>query len=323
MANYLYVSTSGDGWRNLAVDEYFLDTLDPDDMMLYFYVNKNAVIIGQGQNPWAECRLAEMDRDGVQLVRRITGGGAVFHDEGNLNFSFIAGEGRYDLERQFGLILNAVRALGIPCEFSGRNDLLADGRKFSGNAFCKRGAIRQHHGTLLISADMTRLQNYLNVDPRKLKPKGVKSVKSRVCNLNEFVPELRRDDMLEALKRAYAAEYGDYTELQTSQLDEAAIAPYYEKQKSDAWRLGVTPRFDLEIENRFPWGGLQMLLTLRHGEVSDISVYSDANDAELPGRVRAALLGAKFGSQPIAEALRAAGGQDMNDIAEYVLTLDL
>ena len=323
MGNYLYVSTSGDGWRNLAVDEYFLDTLGPDDMMLYFYVNKNAVIIGQGQNPCAECRLAEMDRDGVQLVRRITGGGAVFHDEGNLNFSFIAGEGRYDLERQFGLILNAVRALGIPCEFSGRNDLLADGRKFSGNAFCKRGAIRQHHGTLLISADMTRLQNYLNVDPRKLKPKGVKSVKSRVCNLNEFVPELRRDDMLEALKRAYAAEYGDYTELQTSQLDEAAIAPYYEKQKSDAWRLGVTPRFDLEIENRFPWGGLQMLLTLRHGEVSDISVYSDANDAELPGRVRAALLGAKFGSQPIAEALRAAGGQDMNDIAEYVLTLDL
>lgn len=323
MGNYLYVSTSGDGWRNLAVDEYFLDTLGPDDMMLYFYVNKNAVIIGQGQNPWAECRLAEMDRDGVQLVRRITGGGAVFHDEGNLNFSFIAGEGRYDLERQFGLILNAVRALGIPCEFSGRNDLLADGRKFSGNAFCKRGAIRQHHGTLLISADMTRLQNYLNVDPRKLKPKGVKSVKSRVCNLNEFVPELRRDDMLEALKRAYAAEYGDYTELQTSQLDEAAIAPYYEKQKSDAWRLGVTPRFDLEIENRFPWGGLQMLLTLRHGEVSDISVYSDANDAELPGRVRAALLGTKFGSQPIAEALRAAGGQDMNDIAEYVLTLDL
>lgn len=323
MGNYLYVSTSGDGWRNLAVDEYFLDTLGPDDMMLYFYVNKNAVIIGQGQNPWAECRLAEMDRDGVQLVRRITGGGAVFHDEGNLNFSFIAGEGRYDLERQLGLILDAVRALGIPCEFSGRNDLLADGRKFSGNAFCKRGAIRQHHGTLLISADMTRLQNYLNVDPRKLKPKGVKSVKSRVCNLNEFVPELRRDDMLEALKRAYAAEYGDYTELQTSQLDEAAIAPYYEKQKSDAWRLGVTPRFDLEIENRFPWGGLQMLLTLRHGEVSDISVYSDANDAELPGRVRAALLGAKFGSQPIAEALRAVGGQDMNDIAEYVLTLDL
>ncbi len=323
MANYLYVSDSGDGWRNLAVDEYFLDRLGPDDMMLYFYINTNAVIIGRGQNPWAECRLAEMDRDNVQLVRRITGGGAVFHDAGNLNFSFIAGEGRYDLTRQLGLILNAVRALGIPCDFSGRNDLLADGRKFSGNAFCTRNHIRQHHGTLLINADMGRLQNYLNVDPRKLKPKGVKSVKSRVCNLSEFVPGLICDDMLTALKRAFRAEYGDYTELQTAMLDEAAIAPYYEKQRSDAWRLGVTPRFDVEIENRFPWGGLQLLLTLRHGAVSNVQVYSDANDAELPERVKHALMGVGYGSVPIAAALRAADNAEMNDIADYVEGLSL
>ena len=122
MSNKLYVSTTPDGWRNLGVDEYFLDSLGPDDMMLYFYINGNAVIIGRGQNPWAECNLAAMERDDVQLVRRITGGGAVFHDEGNLNFSFIAGERIYDTDRQFGMILNAVRALGIPCDFSGRND---------------------------------------------------------------------------------------------------------------------------------------------------------------------------------------------------------
>ena len=323
MSNYLYISTSGDGWRNLAVDEYFLDHLGPDDMMLYFYVNTNAVIIGRGQNPWAECRLSEMDRDGVQLVRRITGGGAVFHDAGNLNFSFIAGEARYDLKRQLGLILNAVRALGIPCDFSGRNDLLADGRKFSGNAFCSRAGIRQHHGTLLINADMTRLQNYLNVDPRKLKPKGVKSVKSRVCNLSEFVPGLSRDDMLSALKQAFKTEYGDYAELRDVDLDEDAIAPYYEKQKSEAWRLGVTPRFDVEIENRFPWGGLQLLLTLRHGVVSDAQVFSDANDAELPERVKSALMGVKYGAPSLAQALKGADNSEMNDIADYVEGLNL
>ena len=210
MSNKLYVSPSPDGWRNLAVDEYFLDHTDPGDMMLYFYVNANAVIIGRGQNPWAECNLAAMDRDGVQLVRRITGGG----------------------------------------EFSGRNDLLADGRKFSGNAFCARGRARQHHGTLLIDADLSRLQNYLNVDPRKLKSKGAKSVRSRVCNLREFMPELTREAMLAALKDAYRAEYGDYTELAPSDLDEAAIAPYEAKQASDEWRLGNTPRFDVEIEHR-------------------------------------------------------------------------
>ena len=190
MGNWLYVSDSTDGWRNLGADEYFLDHLSPEDMLLHFYVNRSAVIIGRGQNPWAECNLDAMQRDDVQLVRRITGGGAVFHDEGNLNFSFIAGTARYDVQRQLGMILSAVRALGIPCEFSGRNDLLADGRKFSGNAFCSRKGICQHHGTLLIRSDLTRLQNYLNVDPRKLQAKGVKSVRSRVCNLSEFAPGL-------------------------------------------------------------------------------------------------------------------------------------
>lgn len=318
MANYLYVSTSPDGWRNLAVDEYFLDNMGVDDMMLYFYVNANAVIIGCSQNPWAECNLGAMDRDGVQLVRRITGGGAVFHDEGNLNFSFIAGKDRYNLERQMNLILNAVRALGIPCEFTGRNDLLADGRKFSGNAFCSRRHVRQHHGTLLIHADLSRLQNYLNVDPRKLQSKGAKSVRSRVCNLREFAPELTRDRMLDALKIAFGETYGPYVELQTANLDEAAIAPYVEKQRSDAWRLGKTPRFDLEIENRFPWGNVQLLLTLRQSRVDALQVYSDAMDAELSDEIRARLLGVPFGSGPMAAALQASEKEQVRDLAQFI-----
>ncbi len=323
MANRLYVSPSPDGWRNLAVDEYFLDTIGPGDVMLYFYVNANAVIIGRGQNPWSECNLAAMERDGVQLVRRITGGGAVFHDAGNLNFSFIAGEDVYDVHRQLNLILRAVRALGIPCEFSGRNDLLADGRKFSGNAFCARGHARQHHGTLLIDADLSRLQNYLNVDPRKLKSKGAKSVRSRVCNLREFAPGLTRDAMLAALKDAYRAEYGEYTELTEAELDAEAIEPYVEKQASDAWRLGNTPRFDVEIENRFAWGNAQLLLTLRHGRVDALDVYTDANDAELPGEVKARLLGVPYGAAPLADALASSEREEVRELAAYVRGLEL
>ena len=323
MGNKLYVSTTLDGWRNLAVDEYFLDTLGPDDIVLYFYINGNAVIIGRGQNPWAECNLAAMDRDGVQLVRRITGGGAVFHDEGNLNFSFIAGEGIYNVERQLGMILNAVRALGIPCEFSGRNDLLADGRKFSGNAFCTRGHLRQHHGTLLINADLSRLQNYLNVDPRKLRAKGAKSVRSRVCNLSDFVPDLTCEKMLAALKDAYRAEYGDYEELTAERLDWAAIAPYEEKQASAGWRLGQTPRFDLEIENRFPWGNVQMLLTLRHSVVDALDVYTDANDAELAGDIKTLLLNVPFGSKPMSAALMASEKEQIREVAQFLLEQNL
>ena len=321
--NYLYVSPSPDGWRNLAVDEYFLDNMAKDEMMLYFYTNTNAVIIGRGQNPWAECNLTAMERDHVQLVRRITGGGAVFHDAGNLNFSFIAGEDRYDLNRQMNMILRAVRSLGIPCEFSGRNDLLADGRKFSGNAFCTRGAVRQHHGTLLVRADLSRLQNYLNVDPRKLQSKGVKSVRSRVCNLSDFVPELTCDALLAALKDAFRAEYGDYTEIGANWLEESAIAPYYEKQCSEAWRLGTTPRFDAQIENRFQWGNVQLLLTLKGGRVEDARVYSDANDADLPDAVRALLLGADYHPAALHDRLIQSDKEQIRELAQYISGLEL
>ena len=113
MRNFFYLSPSRDGWQNLAMDEWFLDHLGPEDLMLYCYINDNAVIIGKNQNPWRECDLQAMDRDGVQLVRRVTGGGAVFHDAGNLNFSFIAGEGRYDVQRQLRVILRWMKPSGI------------------------------------------------------------------------------------------------------------------------------------------------------------------------------------------------------------------
>lgn len=314
--NYLFVSDTGNALRNLAVDEYFLDHVGPEDMLLYFYINRSAVIIGRGQNPWAECNLAAMERDGVQLVRRITGGGAVFHDEGNLNFSFIAGEAIYDVSRQLGMIMSAVRALGIDCDFTGRNDLVAEGRKFSGNAYCRRKKIHQHHGTLLVNSDLSRLQNYLNVDVRKLQSKGVKSVRSRVCNLSEFAPGLRCEALLASLREAFRAEYGEYTVL--TEPDADALAPYLEKHASDAWRLGETPRFDVEIENRFPWGGVQLLLTLRKGAVAEVRVFSDALDADLPEEIRSRLVGVAYGAETMANALMQSEKEQVREFADWL-----
>ena len=318
MKNYLYISTSGDGWKNLGTDEWFLEHIAPDEMALYFSINDRAVIIGRNQNPWAECALEDMERDGVQLVRRITGGGAVYHDRGNLNFSFIAGTERYDQERQLGLILEAVRSLGIPCEFTGRNDLTADGRKFSGNAFCKRRYVQQHHGTLLVNADLGKLSDYLRVDPRKLVSKGTKSVRSRVCNLSQFRPDLTTDMLRQAVVEAYARQYGDDAALETGDLPWAEIEPYVQKHASWEWRLGETPRFDLEIENRFPWGNVQLLLTLRHTRVEDVKVYSDALDTELPEEIRQRLLGCRFGSEPMADALESSPNAQAHEVAQFI-----
>ena len=318
MKNYLYISTSGDGWTNLGTDEWFLEHIAPDEMALYFYINDNAVILGRNQNPWAECDLAAMERDHVQLVRRITGGGAVYHDRGNLNFSFIAGQGRYDQDRQLRLILGVVRALGIPCEATGRNDLTVHGRKFSGNAFCKRVKARQHHGTLLVASDLDRLQNYLHADPRKLHARGVQSMRARVCNLSDFLPGLRVEALLEALQTAFGREYGAYEVLQTEALPWADIRPYIEKHASWDWRLGETPKFDLEVEERFPWGNVQLLFTLRHTQVEDVRVFTDALDTGLAEGIRARLLGCRFRAEALAQALETSDKAQIRDVGAFI-----
>ena len=313
MSNFFYFSPTQDGWENLALDEWFLDHLGPEDLLLYFYVNKNAVIIGKNQNPWKECDLSAMDRDGVQLVRRVSGGGAVYHDEGNLNFSFIAGEGRYDVKKQLGVILQAVRSFGIPCDFSGRNDLLADGRKFSGNAFCARGKIRQHHGTLLLNSDLGKLQNYLRPDPRKLKAKGVSSVRSRVCNLNEFTT-ITAKAMVEAIRQAFGETYGDFTELTPPE----DFSAYVEKQQSWDWRLGKTPGFDVELDARFPWGGVQILLTLKNSSVEQAKVFSDAMDPNLAEEIQNKLTGCRFSSEDMAKSL-GTEKETLRDVGAFLL----
>ena len=191
----------------------------------------------------------------------------------------------------------------IPCEATGRNDLAVEGRKFSGNAFCKRSKVKQHHGTLLVASDLDQLQKYLRVDPRKLRSKGTKSVRSRVLQPGRFLPGLRVETLLEALQTAFGREYGAYETLETGTLPWADIRPYIEKHASWEWRLGETPQFDLEIENRFPWGNVQLLFTLRHTRVEDVRVFHrragygafrrhPRPPARLPLRLRAACAGA-------------------------------
>ena len=316
--NILYLSPSFDGYRNLAVDEWLLDTLGKDDMALYFYINANAVIIGKNQNPYRECNLKHMERDNVQLVRRITGGGAVYHDKGNLNFSFICGNNRYDEHAQFELILNAVRSLGIPCEFSGKNDLKADGMKFSGNAFCARKNTKQHHGTLLVNADLTKLTDYLNPDPKKMRAKGVTSVRQKVCNLCDFRPGLSTEQVADAVKSAFTNACKDVVDFVPSKADEEQISKYYEKQTSWEWKLGNTPEFDFEIDERFDWGSVQLYLNVDKNIITRAKLYSDANDAAIADEAKALLENTRFEAECVKYALLKSNNPHLIELGEYI-----
>lgn len=322
MKNYFYVSTSGNGWDNLALDEYLLNTVAPGELVLYLYVNSNAVIIGQNQNPWKECNISAMDADSVQLVRRVSGGGAVFHDDGNLNFSFIAHKDRYDVEKQTKMIMEALRGIGIESELSGRNDITAGGRKFSGNAYCSRGSNCQHHGTLMINTDTQRLSRYLNVSQAKLRAKGVASVRSRVCNLTDLAPDITVEGMKSALERAFEVTYGEYQPLSLTPDQLTEVAKLREKHSSWTWRMGTAPDFDYSAEERFSWGTTQLCLKVSGGLVESTKLFTDSLDITLPGKLEPLLTGARFQVEDMAQRFEG-HGPEAEDLAEWVRGFEL
>ena len=324
MSNYIYSAPTGDGWLNLARDGYFLENNKKGDVILYFYVNKNAVIIGRNQNAWKECSIANMDADGVQLVRRHSGGGAVFHDNGNLNFSFITDEKHYDLNRQMRVILNAVSKLGLKAELSGRNDITVDGKKFSGNAFSLAKGNRSHHGTILVNADLTKLSNYLCVSKEKMRSKGIDSVRARVCNICELSSGLTVEAMRRLVIESFIEEYGAASKYVFDGTALAEVEERRERLASWEWRFGKTPQFDFETDKRFSFGDTQIYFNSRNGVIRETKVYSDCLDTELTTEIENALTGVHFRKEEIKAALSKMKDQNIAaELAEHFCSLDI
>lgn len=324
MSNYIYSAPTGDGWLNLARDGYFLENNKKGDVILYFYVNKNAVIIGRNQNAWKECSIANMDADGVQLVRRHSGGGAVFHDNGNLNFSFITDEKHYDLNRQMRVILNAVSKLGLKAELSGRNDITVDGKKFSGNAFSLAKGNRSHHGTILVNADLTKLSNYLCVSKEKMRSKGIDSVRARVCNICELSSGLTVEAMRRLVIESFIEEYGAASEYVFDGTALAEVEERRERLASWEWRFGKTPQFDFETDKRFSFGDTQIYFNSRNGVIRETKVYSDCLDTELTTEIENALTGVHFRKEEIKAELSKMKDQSIAaELAEHFCSLDI
>lgn len=296
--------------RNMAIEEYLVDTVAPKTCILYLWQNKQTVVIGQNQNAWQECNVQKLREDGGHVARRLSGGGAVFHDSGNLNFTFIMERGDYDVTRQSAVIMRAVSSFGVETELSGRNDILANGRKFSGNAYFKRGNSAYHHGTLLVKVDMQNLSKYLNVAPQKLESNGVKSVVSRVCNLCELSPEITIASLKERLVEGFEQEYGAKAErITTSELDGAEIARLTAKFASDEWKFGKKMEFNCEFSEKFEWGMVTVQLLVKNGVIAQAQIFSDAMDNDFIALLAPRLQNVKFAEPQIRAALEGTGPQ--------------
>ena len=302
----IYTSTSLDPYHNIATEKYLLETVEEGQCILYLWQNQNTVVIGRNQNAWAECRTTLLEQEGGFLARRLSGGGAVFHDLGNLNFTFIMEDVDYCLDKQLSVIQTACAALGIQTERSGRNDLLADGQKFSGNAFYNSRGRAYHHGTLLVNADMDKLSRYLTPSKAKLETKGVASVRSRVTNLQSLCPTLTCQTLSNHMEQAFAKVYGLKPEYMS--LDDTALS----KIEEDAARLGswqwlYGPRlpFSFQCEQRFSWGSIQWQLQVESGLIQNATVFSDAMEWDLADSVSQALTGCRFTRDAMCDALTA------------------
>ena len=324
MRNYILRGDSTAAWHNLAVEELLFDTLGREARVFYLWQNRNTVVIGRHQNAWRECRVKLLEDEGGYLARRSSGGGAVYHDLGNLNFSFVLPRQEYDQGRQLEVIRRAVAEFGIEAGFTGRNDLvLPGGEKFSGNAFRFSREAGLHHGTIMVDVAMDRLGRYLAPDEGKLKAKGIDSVRSRVRNLVEIAPDMTIEGLKQALERAFIATYGPAETLEASDLAGERLTELERRYDSWDFRLGKALPFDATLEHRFPWGGVTLQLNLKGGSVVGAKVFSDAMDEAMIARVAPALTGARYENRALAAALRALAHPNANEMAEWLENIDL
>ena len=245
-------SQSTDVYHNLAVEEWLLDHADGRGPILFLCANAPCVVIGKNQNPWRECRLSLMEKEGVPLARRISGGGAVYHDEGNLNVGVIVPRTEYREEKQYELIFQTLEKFGIQASKLRKNSLAVDGKKFSGQAFSFRGQHVLHHGTLLVNSDLKRLGRYLGSEIAGIETKAVASVPAEVTNLSSFATVLTVEKLSAALIETFREMYkeGMVECWNDGMVPKTEIFPITEKLSSKDWKLGHTPRFQVTIDGQ-------------------------------------------------------------------------
>lgn len=303
-----------DPYYNMAFDEYCLESLRVDEPVFYLWQNRPAVIIGLNQEVNTEVNLEYLQSQGIALVRRVTGGGAVYHDLGNLNYTIVGPSD--DLERDYpeyaGLMMRALRKLGVPAELSGRNDILVEGRKVSG--FAKRVCRNRLmvHGTLMYRVDVEVLAKALNPPATKLQSKGIASVRSRVANLQEFLPEITDIGMFgNRLEEILSANYTD-AEYKLSEEDLAGIQRLKEEKFArKEWNYGRSPKATLSNAVRLACGTVEVHLTLSENRIAACRFGGDFLGDLPASEVEKALQGAEYEASAIGERLA------QMDISQY------
>jgi len=295
---------------NLAIEEYLLRNVEPGEDILLFYINEPSIIIGRHQNTIEEINQPYVEAHGIHVVRRLSGGGAVYHDLGNLNFSFITQNARENVHnfRKFTEpVIRVLLEMGVPAELSGRNDILADGRKISGNAQYITTRRMFNHGTLLFNSDLSHVQEALHVKQSKIISKGIKSVRSRVANISEFLGapmtvEEFRERVLTGIFMG-AATLGVPQYRLTAEDWQGINKLTEERYRSWDWNYGESPAFNVQKVNRFPFGEIDARIDVQSGVIRSIKFFGDFFSQAEPAELEQRLVGTRYAQADLQGAL--------------------
>ncbi|WP_422122730.1 lipoate--protein ligase [Planococcus sp. X10-3] len=294
---------------NLAIEEYLLKNMDVEkDPFLLFYINEPSIIIGKNQNTAEEINTDYVDSNGIHVVRRLSGGGAVYHDHGNLNYSFITvddGESFRNFRKFTEPVVKALNGLGVNAEMSGRNDLMAEGRKISGNAqFSTRGRMYSH-GTLMFDTNIEEVVSALKVSKEKIESKGIKSIRSRVANISEFletgmtVMEFRSEILHSIFEGEENVKLWELTDEDWEGIHEISRERYGNWE----WNYGKSPKFNVKHSHRFPVGGIDVRLQVEKGLVENAKIFGDFFGVGDITELENAITGVKYERNALDEAI--------------------
>lgn len=278
----LFIDNNGitDPQINLAIEEYALNNLDINETYLLFYINQPSIIIGRNQNTIEEINTEYVDKNNIIVVRRLSGGGAVYHDLGNLNFSFITkddGESFHNFMKFTAPVIEALKKLGVNAELSGRNDIQVGERKISGNAqFSTKGRMFSH-GTLMFDSEIENVVSALRVKKDKIQSKGIKSIRSRVANISEFLEEkLTMEEFRQLILSNIFGGSENIKEYKLTEEDWENIHKLSEERYQNwEWNYGKSPKFNLQHNHRFPVGGIDVRLEVNKGMIENCKIYGD------------------------------------------------
>lgn len=269
----IFISTETDPYFNVAT-EYQLFLESADEPQLFLWQNSRAVVFGRNQNVSAECDMDFLKRNDIKPVRRFSGGGAVFQDLGNVNFTFLSAEAAAEPDRYLKVIKNAISTLGIECDFSSRNDLLTDGKKFSGHAYYADLGKYMYHGTIMVHVDLALLSGALHPSYLKLHSKGIDSVKSRVINLSQINQEITTEGIVAACAEAFRQEYsisGKPAHINSRNMKPEVL----ERLRSELWIYGQSPDYQIEIEKKLSFGNVTIHSDVTDGRITRIKIFTD------------------------------------------------